>query len=698
MSVIVANSIRSSSAPGGTFDSISAATAILASVISNTTTSASLCIGSGNIYIEITATPTTAYRITLPQTAPAGLQYFGFNGTTYQWMTPTIAGLSASGINNILGTNGTSFVTFAPAAVLANIGAQPISPTLTKLASATLYATSIFGTDETSAIIMRSPTQMLTVLGLSPASVPSFAGIATNTITAPAGQLTVAGQILASAGTAANSVVVKSQLDAAATGFIQQPPVSAYCTYIGTSTATTLTAPVVGLLLADGLSPGTGSRILVNNGVGSGGIYTVTSVGSATSRWVLSRAANAAQTQMLQYRVVVLGGSVYGGTSWVCSVSTSTQVAFIQDSAAPTLAAGSGIAVSANTISLATVGSADTFTNPTNIVVNAYGQIVSASSQTSTQVRTALNLITPTFSALTIGGIAVSPGTGTYDIQLPDSAPEAGTALVYDGTAFQWSPTNTSSAAGSGSTTVLVAYQTPPGHAGGVAAAATWTPYPLNTLMLDTAGGTVVSAGTFTIGAGTYAVSAYASFCQVGGCLIRLRRVDDSAVLLQGSTAFSASGAVTIDAGAITQSRMLGQIVLAAPSTLCIDYFAEVSGAAIYELGRATAQANIYGQVQLYAAPSVFPAPYNPGGVYQVQIPPAGGPVVLPPTYRTYYISGTAPTTFAITAPNFPDTAEIVVVNATTRPATFTTLYGQCTLMQKTKQIFTYAAALADWI
>lgn len=82
----------------------------------------------------------------------------------------------------------------------------------------------------------------------------------------------------------------------------------------------TLTASANGVLAVDSGAPTVGQRILVAdpyNNVGIDGIYTVTSVGSAGTKWVLTRATDMNMSATLgQYWLVrITGGTLYGGGS-----------------------------------------------------------------------------------------------------------------------------------------------------------------------------------------------------------------------------------------------------------------------------------------------------------------------------------------------------------------------------------------------
>ena len=708
MSSIVANSIRTSNATASVFSSITANTAVIATqntttLTADTVNATTICVGSGASCVQIAAAPTVPYKITLPPALPIGLRYFGFNGTTYQWMPPTVAGLPTTGVNSLIGTDGTSFVVFAPSAVCANIGAQPLAPTLTQIARMPLYANAIFGTDSASNVNMMSAGQVLAYLGLSATSVPVFGGLAVNNITPPAQRLTVGSEVVALPGTTSSSLVTLAQLNAAATGAVQQSPAVAYGTFVGTATTTTVTAASIGPLTVDGVSPAVGSTILLNNLTGAGGIYTVTAAGSSTTKWQLTRSV--AVAALFRCRILVSGGAMYGGTSWVCTAAAPNQVVFVQDGTAPTLTPGPGIAINGTTIGLQPLFDvAETVSNPASITINSYGQITASAARTPSQLLADINSVVPTFAAATVGNVRLTSGEGQYTVSFPTSAPTTGNTLVYDGTAFAWStPVGTACISGVRPSTML-AYTTPPNVSGGPAVPLVWTPYPLNTATTPTH-----PAGQFAASAGTYNVVAYASFCQVGGCMIRLNNVTTGDVLVQGSTAFSANGTITIDDGSLTRSCILGQITLEQDAILRMEYFVEVSSLSDYELGRATVNTNIHGQIQLQSVSDIVSAQTEDlvlvGSIsaqcYRTSVSHVAvvaSPVVLAAKFRTYYLAGTPTSTFVVQPPIADDGTEIVVVNATTRVATFATAYAVVSIAGTSKQVFTYDASLLAWI
>lgn len=704
MSVIIADSIRNSDSVAPSFDNISATIGNItniksSTIVSNSLSGNSIQIGDKGIYIQLAASPTAAYKITLPSYVPTSLQYFGYDGSTYGWLTPALAGVSTSGVNNIICTTGTGFAALAPGTVRQNISAQPLASILTSLANAPMLASGVFTTTSAGAAAILNATQVLSLIGLSPTSSPAFAAVTTPQLIAPAGKLQISGEVLALPGTTDASLVTRAQLNAIASGTVQLAPAVAYCISIGTYANNQITATAFGAFSTDGISVALGARILVNNGTSSAGIYTLAVMGNATTYWQLARSPD----ELVNARIMVLGGATYIGSSWIYTPAGT----FVQDGPSVNILPGAGISVTGRQVQLAPVISPANLITPTNISVNAYGQIIGATSRTNSQVRADLDLISPTFANVTLGNIVIQPSAAAYTIALPTLPPTAGGTLVYNGTSFEWG-TVQSTLSGT-RPTIVVNYESP--NDGGVAAISVWTPYPLNTVATDTTANVAITNNAIKLPGGTFNISASGAFCQVGGCAIRLYDVSHSAVLIQGVAAFSANGTVTIDDGAVVHSVIMGQITLQSPATVRLEYFASVSSGATYELGRTVTANNIYGYLQAVSITDIVAAAAEnltvrgtlSADLYLTQVcvvyvATAATAAILPPKYRTYYLTGTPTAMFMITPPQAPTGAEIVIVNTTGYSGIFTTIYGSYSVANYSKQMFTYVRSMNGWI
>jgi len=147
-----------------------------------------------------------------------------------------------------------------------------------------------------------------------------------------------------------DSVVAGTTANLTATYSNGTAGVGATLTNSGTQVALTL----------DGVSLSTSQRVLVKNQTttSQNGIYTVTTVGSGSTNWVLTRATdfdNAAEIGGGDF-VFITGGSTLDNTGWVCVDKVTTvgtdPIVFTQFSGAGTYQAGNGLTLTGNTFSV----------------------------------------------------------------------------------------------------------------------------------------------------------------------------------------------------------------------------------------------------------------------------------------------------------------------------------------------------------
>lgn len=179
----------------------------------------------------------------------------------------------------------------------------------------------------------------------------------------------------------------------------------------GIGATLTKTTPFATLSI-DGASPSVGQRILVKNQVtaSQNGIYTVTSVGSGSVGWVLTRAtdydSSGTGTNEIDQGdfVLVLSGTANANTSWVQQTPLpitvgSTAITFIQFG-------GSGTAYSAGT-GLSLVGTQFSIAN-TTVTATSYG---SASSVGTFTVNAQGQLTAAATTAIAINGNQITSGS-----------------------------------------------------------------------------------------------------------------------------------------------------------------------------------------------------------------------------------------------------------------------------------------------
>jgi hypothetical protein len=199
----------------------------------------------------------------------------------------------------------------------------------------------------------------------------------------------------------------------------------------------------------DGESVVLGQRVLIKNQTDAkqNGIYTLTTVGSSSAPWVLTRAEDfnsAAEIHGGDF-VFVTGGTLYNNTGWVQTETMTTvgtdPVEFTQFSGAGTYVAGNGLTLTGSSFSadLSVLAPKDspTFTGTVAGITKAMVGLQNvdntsdASKPVSTATQTALdlkaNLNAPTFTG-TVSGITKSMvGLGNVD-NTADSAKPVSTA------------------------------------------------------------------------------------------------------------------------------------------------------------------------------------------------------------------------------------------------------------------------------
>ena len=180
-------------------------------------------------------------------------------------------------------------------------------------------------------------------------------------------------------------------------------------------------------LTVDGGSPSVGQRILVKNETSGqyNGVYTVTSVGSGVTGWILTRATDYDQTGTGQNEVApgdtvfVISGTANANTQWVQSTDFpitigTTPIVFVQSGGGGgTYAAGTGLTLSGSTFSITntavTAGSYGSASSVGTFTVNAQGQLTLAA---STSIAIAATQITSGTLTVAQGGTGAVSLTG----------------------------------------------------------------------------------------------------------------------------------------------------------------------------------------------------------------------------------------------------------------------------------------------
>ena len=263
--------------------------------------------------------------------------------------------------------------------------------------------------------------------------------------------------------TASTDAATKQYVDDVAQGLHIHPSVVAGTTANLTATysngtsgvgATLTNSGTLAAFSTDGISPAQNDRVLVKNQTTQlqNGIYTLTTVGSGSVAWVLTRATDMDQSVEVDGGdfVFVTSGTTLDNTGWVqtetgVTVGT-TSLIFTQFSGAGTYAAGNGITLTGNTFSINTsitadLSTAQTLTNKTLTSPTLTTPSIGVATGTSFNSITGLSSTTPSAN----GTAAV--GTATTTARADHVHPTTGLGLT-SGTLAQFAATTSAQLAG----------------------------------------------------------------------------------------------------------------------------------------------------------------------------------------------------------------------------------------------------------
>ena len=222
----------------------------------------------------------------------------------------------------------------------------------------------------------------------------------------------------------------------------------------GVGATITKTTPFATLAI-DGGSPSVGQRILVKNETSGqyNGIYTVTSVGSGSVGWVLTRATDYDQVGVGANEIApgdttfIIAGTVNAGTQWVQTTDSpitigTTILTFVQIAGPGSYTAGTGLTLTGTQFSLTSpVVVSSGGTGVTTLSGLAYGNGTSAfTAATAAQVVSVIGSTSVT-NATNATNVALSAGTGATNY-IPFATSATGNQALTTNASFTYNYTN----------------------------------------------------------------------------------------------------------------------------------------------------------------------------------------------------------------------------------------------------------------
>jgi hypothetical protein len=317
-------------------------------------------------------------------------------------------------------------------------------------------------TQNASAVAITGGTINGTTVGASTPAAGTFTALATTTGT------------VTTAPTAATDIANKQYVDGLVASGIHfhapvrvESPTPLTATYnqpggAGVGVGATLTnAGTQAALVIDGITLSVSDRVLIYTQTNAieNGVYVVTSVGSVSTNWVLTRSSDTDTYGLTSTSTLGEGstffvqqGATGAGETYTCNTSGvivfgTTNITFAQISSAQIYSAGTGLTLSSTTFSITNTGvtaaSYGTASQVPTLAINAQGQITSAS---DTSIAINANQITSgavtnaqlANSAITVNGTSIALGaSGTITAANPNAL-TIGTGLTgtsYDGSA-----------------------------------------------------------------------------------------------------------------------------------------------------------------------------------------------------------------------------------------------------------------------
>ena len=336
-----------------------------------------LVISASNVAIaSATLNGDASATVTPGATTALTLATVNSNVGTFSALTVNGKGLVTSATN--LSATGDATGTASGSSIpltLATVNASPVSAAFSKV--------TVNGKGLTTATTPVVQSDIVSTLGYTPVSASGNVAMT--------GNLNMAGFTINNVATPAASTdaASKGYVDSVAQGLSFKQTAAAGTTVNLAATynngtagvGATLTATANGVLTVDGYTPVLGDRILVKNQTSAlqDGIYTVTTLGTVSVPYVLTRAVdNNTSAEMTGAYLFINGGTTQADTSWaqvtVAPTMGTSNIVWTQFGGAGSYTAGTGLTLSGTVFSITNVGTAGTYTA---VTTNAQGQVTS---------------------------------------------------------------------------------------------------------------------------------------------------------------------------------------------------------------------------------------------------------------------------------------------------------------------------------